>query len=176
MGTTVTKAGQPLLMTVQPSGVKVPEGFGTYHGSVKFTNDGHSPVTLHTELIKFVGPRACTGKPVTWLTVKTGNAVTVEPTHSYSVAYVVHASHGVTGSAAVVAEAAGPKTSAGTIGGAVGSRITVGSGAQQCAVVHAAAPHTGSGTSPILWAVIGLAVLLVAAGVLVARKIRRGNS
>jgi hypothetical protein len=162
---------QPLELTVNPSAVKIPEGYGTYHGHTDIINDSHTTITVTPQLIRFQGAHACTAKPITWLTVGyQDKPLKLAGGHTLTLNYTVHATPGVTGTAAVVGMAAGPKTKAGVIGGAVGERVTVGDGKQTCAVVHASAPHAGSS---LPWGVIGLAVGLALLLVLLVAFARR---
>lgn len=170
-----TSAGSPLAVTIDPASVKVPSGYGVYHGHTVVVNDGHAAITVQPAIIRLsTGHTACSQGPPSWLTAST-KSFKLGPGQEHTVNYTVHAASHANGSAALLLTAAGPKTAAGQTAGALGMRATLGTGVNTTACtkpISLAAPHAASGPPMVLLILVAvLAVALVAGLIVVGRKI-----
>jgi hypothetical protein len=172
----MSTAPSPIEITINPSAIKVPAGYGTYKGHLQVVNDSHVSVTVTPSLLRIATGHPCANNAApNWLTLSGKNTFKLAAGHTRTLSYQVHAAPGVNGTAAILATADGPRTTAGVVGGAVGEKVTLGTGSN-CAAPRAIAPsHAGSGLSGLWIAVIIVAALLVAGVIFTARKIRRSS-
>ena len=159
----LTLSGSPLSITLSPAAIRVPYDYGTYHGHVTITNDSHVALTV-TPVELRTGSHPCSQAAPAWLTTGSLKPFKLAAGHAGNIPYTVHATSGVNGSAVIAAMASAPKSSAGSVGGAVGMRVTVGTGVQVCTKPVSAPAPSSSGGLPmgVLVAIVVLAALVVA--------------
>jgi hypothetical protein len=167
----------PVEISINPASVRIPAGYGVFHGKVRLTNVGHAGITVTPETLRLDGNRACTQTAPSWLSLQGRSAFTLAAGHSASFGYTVSAGRGVSGTAAIVFNASASH-SADQYAAAVGMRVTVGTGVQTCTPVPrhlAATPRSYSSPGLLGSILIGIAgvvlVLIIVLGTI--RKIRR---